>query len=1125
MGATATDAPTARRPASSRRRLSSLGQRLGLIPEPGGEHVYHGFISYSHAADGKLAPALQRGLQQFAKPWYRIRALHVFRDEAALSANPALWESVRTALDDSEHYILLASPQAAASEWVGREASYWCEHKSTSTILIALTAGELSFGGDGAAPGADALPPVLRAALPDEPRYIDLRWTSDSSEVLNLSHPRFREAVAELAAPLHGKPKEELSGEEVRQHRRTVRVARSAAGTLVSLLAAAVVAALVAYSQYQTAQSRSLAAQATADLAVDPQHSLSLALQSTQINSGGPGVQALRLALAQAPLRMTIDSGAGDSTHAAWNPALAQIAISGPGDTVQLWNPMNGRVERVLRGPPGATPSLFTSNGPLLYSADGRWIAYVDGAGSVSVWNALTGAAAPVAGLASAIGGARIKNETGLGQLTATWMPQQDALLVWGPTLDRVLAFTPASGAVASLANLPSGAEAVVPSRDGSRLFLAYDAPNNASPGVIVDLSTRSYTRFTPYVAMSGHDACWSADDRTIITWDPYNAGDLVLRSWNASTGTETRALALNNTVSAAACGGTAKQPWLATGDYGGQVVLRISGGLDYGLNGHGQYITDSAPSADGAYLATASDDGTARVWDGAEGNLIRVLPDGSPVNSIRFAPGSGLALTTDQRGLVKIWDTGIGQPSASLASAGPGYQYPLGFARAGSLVYGLRATLARGSNSPASADLVTWSSTTGAVNSQVSLPADIAAAGVPCVGAMKYVEFCDLTPPPSLVTNLPSRTVLSPVSVAVAVNSDATRIAYAQPTGVAVVDAAGHVVARIATNSPPTGVEFARGVDELLVMTNKALWVWTPGTARPIQIPQARPPIDAQLSADGSTVAAAQIGGVIGVWSAVTGRAKALLRPSAKVRAQYSGPIPIPLRVALSPDGSTVAGGTLWQTVSIWNVSSGRLIAVKAVQTPRDFEIGGFGGSGPFPIAELAFNSDGSRLLAVDFPQIGAGDFQPPGVATVFNPATGAVIAGFQSPARALPAVNPGAALSPDGSFLFAGLLGLSPTPPGGDQAVYEVAGENTLALNLPGVGLPPLSTVFDAPVAAEPWSPDGVDLLAGPKGIYTCDACGSLAQLQDAAARRAAWQQPLSVTHDNPSSSNPYR
>src|SRR4051812_40280958 len=91
------------------------------------------FLSYSHAADGKLAPALQSGLHGFARPWFRLRALRVFRDEASLSANPGLWSSIVQALGSTQFFILLASPEAARSPWVGRETSYWVQHKSLAT--------------------------------------------------------------------------------------------------------------------------------------------------------------------------------------------------------------------------------------------------------------------------------------------------------------------------------------------------------------------------------------------------------------------------------------------------------------------------------------------------------------------------------------------------------------------------------------------------------------------------------------------------------------------------------------------------------------------------------------------------------------------------------------------------------------------------------------------------------------------------------------------------------------------------------------------------------------------------------------------------------------------------------
>ncbi len=31
--------------------------------------MYNAFISYSHAADGRMATALQAALERFAKPW------------------------------------------------------------------------------------------------------------------------------------------------------------------------------------------------------------------------------------------------------------------------------------------------------------------------------------------------------------------------------------------------------------------------------------------------------------------------------------------------------------------------------------------------------------------------------------------------------------------------------------------------------------------------------------------------------------------------------------------------------------------------------------------------------------------------------------------------------------------------------------------------------------------------------------------------------------------------------------------------------------------------------------------------------------------------------------------------
>src|ERR1700688_1662447 len=95
---------------------------------------YDGFISYSHAADGRLAPALQEGLQRLAKRWNSRRALRIFRDETGLSTNPHLWTAIETALDESAWFVLLASPEAAGSEWVNKEVAHWLATKSADHI-------------------------------------------------------------------------------------------------------------------------------------------------------------------------------------------------------------------------------------------------------------------------------------------------------------------------------------------------------------------------------------------------------------------------------------------------------------------------------------------------------------------------------------------------------------------------------------------------------------------------------------------------------------------------------------------------------------------------------------------------------------------------------------------------------------------------------------------------------------------------------------------------------------------------------------------------------------------------------------------------------------------------------
>ena len=110
------------------------------------ERHYDAFLSYSYAVDGRaLAPAVQSGLSRLAKPWYRARALHIFRDQTGLEASPSLGAAIEAALGRSRYFILMASPESAQSVWVGREVEHWRLHREQKTFLIVLTSGSINW--------------------------------------------------------------------------------------------------------------------------------------------------------------------------------------------------------------------------------------------------------------------------------------------------------------------------------------------------------------------------------------------------------------------------------------------------------------------------------------------------------------------------------------------------------------------------------------------------------------------------------------------------------------------------------------------------------------------------------------------------------------------------------------------------------------------------------------------------------------------------------------------------------------------------------------------------------------------------------------------------------------------
>ena len=229
--------------------------------------LYDAFISYSHVKDKPIATALQSAIQKLGKPWYRRRAVRVFRDYTSLSATPHLWPTIENALGQSRYFLLLASPEAAASKWVNKEVSYWVEHNSIDTLLIGLTDGEIAWddaSGDFVAQGPTPLPPALTKRFPSEPKWVDLRAYRAGSDGA-VGDAKFTELTADFAAAIRGMLKEDLLSQEVRQQRTALALAWSASTLLLTLAVVATALFFLAYNAEQKATANFDAAKSGAD--------------------------------------------------------------------------------------------------------------------------------------------------------------------------------------------------------------------------------------------------------------------------------------------------------------------------------------------------------------------------------------------------------------------------------------------------------------------------------------------------------------------------------------------------------------------------------------------------------------------------------------------------------------------------------------------------------------------------------------------------------------------------------------------------------------------------------------------------------------------------------------------
>ena len=130
-----------------------------------------------------------------------------------------------SALHQSRNFILIASPESAASPWVEKEIAFWLANREINTLFIAVTAGDLVWdepAQDFAWTQDTPLPRLLRGRFRTEPLWVDLRAYRGMSGSIGKHDGEFLARSAGLAAAVLGRPKEDLLSDEVRQQRRNL---------------------------------------------------------------------------------------------------------------------------------------------------------------------------------------------------------------------------------------------------------------------------------------------------------------------------------------------------------------------------------------------------------------------------------------------------------------------------------------------------------------------------------------------------------------------------------------------------------------------------------------------------------------------------------------------------------------------------------------------------------------------------------------------------------------------------------------------------------------------------------------------------------------------------------------
>lgn len=580
-----------------------LGHRAAAINR---HRRFKAFISYRHQKSSAFAENLELSIKSYAKPMWQ-RPMDVFRDEKYLVPGKPLDELIREALRRSEYLIYLASPEAAGSEWVTDELRQWClELDRRDRLIIVLTQGEIAYDPLTKAIDWDrtnCLPPILEASIRKVPLFVDARDFADPA-TQKLDNSEFRRAINQIVAKLRNIDPIEMSGQEMVQHRRNLRLRNG--------LFAAVAASSVAFAVAASVAERNRREAVAQTREAERRESELLASTSRAASERGDHRMALKLALDGLP-------------GSELNPARGLVAETA-GALIEAVNA--NRLAHTVGNEQDWPRAVAVSPG-------GNLVVYGTDEGNVVFWRAE-------------------QHPRQIARLTfQDWITSvclsADGKLVLVTSLDGDVAILRPDGGQLVMVRTGLRIETAAFSPDHKRYALGtregiVQVRETTSGELIAELPRQKDRIRTVHFTPDGLKLAAAGDDNTA-------------RLWEVATRTKLEEFAHTGWVSAVDIDRSGKFLATASMDGTGAVWALAGSGpqLPLAVLKHTGPVDDIRFDAAGTRVVTASRDRTAKVWSVPDGRLLATLSHTQAVGTAIFLPDS-LSVVTGSAEAVRLW-------------------------------------------------------------------------------------------------------------------------------------------------------------------------------------------------------------------------------------------------------------------------------------------------------------------------------------------------------------------------------------------------------------------------------------------------------------------------------------